>query len=221
VRVVVADDSVFVRAGVVRLLEGAGFEVVAQAGDADDLVRKVSAHRPDVAVIDVRMPPTHTDDGLRAAIKLRAEQPGVGLLVLSQYVEEDSAHELLGGGAKGVGYLLKDRVSDVERFVDAVRRVGSGGSVLDPEVVSQLLGRRSGEGELEQLTAREREVLAAMAEGLSNHAIADRLVVSDGAVEKHVTNIFGKLGLAATTDAHRRVLAVLAYLRAPAVPNGA
>ena len=220
-RVVVADDSVFVRAGVVRLLEGAGFEVVAQAGDADDLVRKVSAHRPDVAVIDVRMPPTHTDDGLRAAIKLRAEQPGVGLLVLSQYVEEDSAHELLGGGAKGVGYLLKDRVSDVERFVDAVRRVGSGGSVLDPEVVSQLLGRRSGEGELEQLTAREREVLAAMAEGLSNHAIADRLVVSDGAVEKHVTNIFGKLGLAATTDAHRRVLAVLAYLRAPAVPNGA
>jgi DNA-binding NarL/FixJ family response regulator len=221
VRVVVADDSVFVRAGVVRLLEGAGFEVVAQAGDADDLVRKVSAHRPDVAVIDVRMPPTHTDDGLRAAIKLRAEQPGVGLLVLSQYVEEDSAHELLGGGAKGVGYLLKDRVSDVERFVDAVRRVGSGGSVLDPEVVSQLLGRRSGEGELEQLTAREREVLAAMAEGLSNHAIADRLVVSDGAVEKHVTSIFGKLGLAATTDAHRRVLAVLAYLRAPAVPNGA
>ncbi|MBA3839940.1 MAG: response regulator transcription factor [Thermoleophilaceae bacterium] len=220
-RVVVADDSVFVRAGVVRLLEGAGFEVVAQAGDADDLVRKVSAHRPDVAVIDVRMPPTHTDDGLRAAIKLRAEQPGVGLLVLSQYVEEDSAHELLGGGAKGVGYLLKDRVSDVERFVDAVRRVGSGGSVLDPEVVSQLLGRRSGEGELEQLTAREREVLAAMAEGLSNHAIADRLVVSDGAVEKHVTSIFGKLGLAATTDAHRRVLAVLAYLRAPAVPNGA
>jgi len=221
VRVVVADDSVFVRAGVVRLLEGAGFEVVAQAGDADDLVRKVSAHRPDVAVIDVRMPPTHTDDGLRAAIKLRAEQPGVGLLVLSQYVEEDSAHELLGGGAKGVGYLLKDRVSDVERFVDALRRVGSGGSVLDPEVVSQLLGRRSGEGELEQLTAREREVLAAMAEGLSNHAIADRLVVSDGAVEKHVTSIFGKLGLAATTDAHRRVLAVLAYLRAPAVPNGA
>ena len=220
-RVVVADDSVFVRAGVVRLLEGAGFEVVGQAGDADDLVRKVSAHRPDVAVIDVRMPPTHTDDGLRAAIKLRAEQPGVGLLVLSQYVEEDSAHELLGGGAKGVGYLLKDRVSDVERFVDAVRRVGSGGSVLDPEVVSQLLGRRSGEGELEQLTAREREVLAAMAEGLSNHAIADRLVVSDGAVEKHVTSIFGKLGLAATTDAHRRVLAVLAYLRAPAVPNGA
>ncbi len=220
-RVVVADDSVFVRAGVVRLLEGAGFEVVAQAGDADDLVRKVSAHRPDVAVIDVRMPPTHTDDGLRAAIKLRAEQPGVGLLVLSQYVEEDSAHELLGGGAKGVGYLLKDRVSDVERFVEAVRRVGSGGSVLDPEVVSQLLGRRSGEGELEQLTAREREVLAAMAEGLSNHAIADRLVVSDGAVEKHVTSIFGKLGLAATTDAHRRVLAVLAYLRAPAVPNGA
>ncbi len=220
-RVVVADDSVFVRAGVVRLLEGAGFEVVAQAGDAEDLVRKVSAHRPDVAVIDVRMPPTHTDDGLRAAIKLRAEQPGVGLLVLSQYVEEDSAHELLGGGAKGVGYLLKDRVSDVERFVDAVRRVGSGGSVLDPEVVSQLLGRRSGEGELEELTAREREVLAAMAEGLSNHAIAERLVVSEGAVEKHVTSIFGKLGLAATTDAHRRVLAVLAYLRAPAVPNGA
>jgi len=221
VRVVVADDSVFVRAGVVRLLEGAGFEVVAQAGDAGDLVRKVSAHRPDVAVVDVRMPPTHTDDGLRAAIELRARRSDLGVLVLSQYVEEDSAHELLGGGAKGVGYLLKDRVSDVERFVDAVRRVGAGGSVLDPEVISQLLGRRGGEGELDELTAREREVLAAMAEGLSNHAIAERLVVSEGAVEKHVTSIFGKLGFAATPDAHRRVLAVLAYLRAPAVSNGA
>ncbi len=218
-RVVVADDSVLLRAGVVRLLEGAGFEVVGQAGDAEDLVRKVSAHRPDVAVIDVRMPPTHTDDGLRAAIELRARHPDVGLLVLSQYVEEDSAHELLGGGAEGVGYLLKDRVSEVDRFLDAVRRVGAGGSALDPEVVAQLLGRRHGDGELEELTARERDVMAAMAEGLSNHAIAERLVVSEGAVEKHVTSIFSRLGLAATADAHRRVLAVLAYLRAPPAPH--
>jgi DNA-binding NarL/FixJ family response regulator len=218
-RVVVADDSVLLRAGVVRLLEGAGFEVVGQAGDAEDLVRKVSAHRPDVAVIDVRMPPTHTDDGLRAAIELRARHPDVGLLVLSQYVEEDSAHELLGGGAEGVGYLLKDRVSEVDRFLDAVRRVGAGGSVLDPEVVAQLLGRRHGDGELEELTPRERDVMAAMAEGLSNHAIAERLVVSEGAVEKHVTSIFSRLGLAATADAHRRVLAVLAYLRAPPAPH--
>ena len=218
-RVVVADDSVLLRAGVVRLLEGAGFEVVGQAGDAEDLVRKVSAHRPDVAVIDVRMPPTHTDDGLRAAIDLRARHPDVGLLVLSQYVEEDSAHELLGGGARGVGYLLKDRVSEVDRFLDAVRRVGGGGSVLDPEVVAQLLGRGSGDGELEELTARERDVLTAMAEGLTNHAIAERLVVSEGAVEKRVTSIFAKLGLAATADAHRRVLAVLAYLRLPSSPT--
>jgi DNA-binding NarL/FixJ family response regulator len=218
-RVVVADDSVLLRAGIVRLLEGAGFEVVGQAGDAEDLVRKVSAHRPDVAVIDVRMPPTHTDDGLRAAIELRARHPDVGLLVLSQYVEEDSAHELLGGGAEGVGYLLKDRVSEVDRFLDAVRRVGAGGSVLDPEVVAQLLGRRHGDGELEELTPRERDVMAAMAEGLSNHAIAERLVVSEGAVEKHVTSIFSRLGLAATADAHRRVLAVLAYLRAPPAPH--
>jgi DNA-binding NarL/FixJ family response regulator len=214
VRVVVAEDSVLLREGVVRLLEESGMEVVGQAGDAEDLVRKVRAHKPDVAVVDVRMPPTNTDDGLRAAQQIRAESPEVSLLVLSQYVEEGYALELLEDGAEGVGYLLKDRVAEVERFIEAVRRVADGGSVLDPEVVSQLLGRRRREDPLDQLTPREREVLELMAEGRSNKAIAEHLVVSERAVEKHVTSIFGKLDLATSPSDHRRVLAVLAYLRA-------
>ena len=198
-----------------RLLEDAGMEVVAQAGDADDLVRKVGAHKPDVAIVDVRMPPDHTDDGLRAAIKLRAEHPGLGVLVLSQYVEPDYAQALLADSAEGVGYLLKDRVADVERFIDSVQRVAAGGSALDPEVVQHLVGRSLGsrDGPLERLTPREREVLALMAEGRSNAAIAEQFIVSERAVEKHVTSIFGKLELPPAQQDHRRVLAVLAYLR--------
>ncbi|MEA2478469.1 MAG: hypothetical protein QOJ07_391 [Thermoleophilaceae bacterium] len=212
-RVVVADDSVLLREGIVRLLVDAGFDVVAQAGDADELIRKVSAHAPDVAVVDVRMPPTNTDDGLRAAIRLRAERPELGVLVLSQYVEPGYAQALLADNAAGVGYLLKDRVADVERFVDAVRRVAGGGSALDPEVVQHLVGRVRSDDPLARLTPREREVLEQMAEGRSNAAIAEAFVVSDRAVEKHVTSIFGKLGLAPAAEDHRRVLAVLAYLR--------
>jgi DNA-binding NarL/FixJ family response regulator len=213
VRLVVADDSVLMRQGIVAVLENAGFDVVAQAGDADDLVRKVGAHKPDVAIIDVRMPPDNTDDGLRAAIKLRAEHPELRVLVLSQYVEPDYAQALLSGNAAGVGYLLKDRVSDVEHFVDAVERVAGGGSALDPEVVSHLVGRQQPDSPVERLTPREREVLELMAEGRSNAAIAQEFVVSERAVEKHVTSIFTKLGLAPASTDHRRVLAVLAYLR--------
>jgi DNA-binding NarL/FixJ family response regulator len=214
VRVVVAEDSVLLREGIVRLLNEAGFEVVGQAGDADDLVRKVSAHKPDVAVVDIRMPPTSTDDGLRAALEIRRRLPGTGVLVLSQYVEEGYALELVGDKAEGTGYLLKDRVADVERFVDAVRRVGDGGSVLDPEVVATLLGRRRRDDPLAELTEREREVLALMAEGRSNQAIAEQLVVTERAVEKHVTSIFSKLELTPASEDHRRVLAVLTFLRA-------
>ena len=213
-RVVVADDSVLLREGVARLLQDAGFDVVAQAGDADDLMRKVGAHKPDVAVVDVRMPPTNTDDGLRAALKIRAERPDTGVLVLSQYVEEAYAHELLADPSGGVGYLLKDRVADLDRFVESVRRVGEGGSALDPEVVAQLLGRHRADDPLETITPREREVLGLMAEGRSNAAIAEALVVTERAVEKHVTGIFAKLGLHPAAEDHRRVLAVLAYLRA-------
>jgi DNA-binding NarL/FixJ family response regulator len=213
-RVVVADDSVLLREGVVRLLEESGLEVVGQAGDADELLRKVRAHKPDVAVVDIRMPPTNTDDGLRAALEIRRTHPGTGVLVLSQYVEEAYALELVTDSAEGVGYLLKDRVADIERFVDSVRRVGEGGSALDPEVVSKLLGRQRREDPLEELTPREREVLELMAEGRSNGAIAEQLVVSERAVEKHVTSIFGKLALAPAPEDHRRVLAVLRYLRA-------
>ncbi|HEY4279557.1 MAG TPA: response regulator transcription factor [Conexibacter sp.] len=215
-RVVIAEDSVLLREGIVRLLEEAGHEVVGQAGDAEDLVRKVTAHRPDIAIVDVRMPPTNTDDGLRAALELRERTPETSVLVLSQYVEEGYAHELIGGGAAGVGYLLKDRVADVERFVDAVARVGEGGSALDPEVVAQLLGRRRRDDPLDALTPREREVIALMAEGRSNSAIAQELVVTERAVEKHVTSIFGKLSLPPAAQDHRRVLAVLRYLDARA-----
>jgi DNA-binding NarL/FixJ family response regulator len=210
---VVADDSVLLREGVVRLLEENGFEVVGQAGDAEDLIRKVKAHKPDVAVVDIRMPPTNTDDGLRAALEIRAELPDTGVLVLSQYVEEGYALDLVGESAGGVGYLLKDRVADIERFVDSVRRVADGGSALDPEVVSQLVGRARRDDPLAELTPREREVLELMAEGRSNHAIAEHMVVTERAVEKHVTSIFGKLGLAPAPEDHRRVLAVLAFLR--------
>ena len=209
-----ADDSVLLREGVVRLLEDNGFEVVGQAGDAEDLIRKVRAHKPDVAVVDIRMPPTNTDDGLRAALEIRAELPDTGVLVLSQYVEEGYALDLVGDSAGGVGYLLKDRVADVDRFVESVRRVAEGGSALDPEVVAQLVGRARRDDPLAELTPREREVLELMAEGRSNNAIAEHMVVTDRAVEKHVTSIFGKLGLAPAPEDHRRVLAVLAFLRA-------
>jgi DNA-binding NarL/FixJ family response regulator len=210
---VVADDSVLLREGVVRLLEENGFEVVGQAGDAEDLIRKVKAHKPDVAVVDIRMPPTNTDDGLRAALEIRSELPNTSVLVLSQYVEEGYALDLVGDSAGGVGYLLKDRVADVERFVDSVKRVGEGGSALDPEVVARLVGRRRREDPLSELSPREREVLGHMAEGRSNHGIAEALVVTERAVEKHVTSIFTKLHLPPTEDDHRRVLAVLTYLR--------
>ncbi len=214
IRVVIADDSVLLREGVARLLEECGFEVAAQAGDAEDLLRKVGSHKPDVAVVDVRMPPTHTDEGLRAAHEIRASHPDTGVLVLSQYVEEAYALELLSESTESTGYLLKDRVADVDSFTDAVRRVANGGSALDPEVVALLLGRRRREDPLQSITPREREVLGLMAEGRSNAAIAEALVVTERAVEKHVTSIFSKLDLTPAVEDHRRVLAVLAYLRA-------
>jgi DNA-binding NarL/FixJ family response regulator len=212
VRVVIADDAVLLREGVARILEEAGFEVVGQAGNAEELMLKVRSYDPNVAVVDIRMPPTHTDEGLRAAQEIREKHPGVGVLVLSQYVEAAYAMELLSESAEGVGYLLKDRVSDVKEFADAVRRVGDGGSALDPTIVSQLVGRRRSDDPIDQLTPREREVLGLMAEGRSNSGIAERLVVTERAVEKHVTSIFGKLRLPAASEDHRRVLAVLAYL---------
>ena len=212
-RVVLADDSVLLREGVARLLEEAGFEVVAQSGTADDLLRHVAMHKPTVAVVDIRMPPTQTDEGLRAAQEIRDRFPETGVLVLSQYVEPAYAMELLSESAEGVGYLLKDRVSDVEEFAAAVRRVAEGGSALDPAVVSQLVGRRRQRDPIEELSPREREVLELMAEGRSNQAIAERMFVTLRAVEKHVTSIFTKLGLPATAEDHRRVLAVLTYLR--------
>jgi len=212
-RVVVADDSVLLREGVVRILEDAGFEVVGQAGTAEELMLKVRSYNPNVAIIDIRMPPTHTDEGLRAAREIREKHPETGVLVLSQYVESAYAMDLLADSAEGVGYLLKDRVADVGEFADAVRRVAEGGSALDPTVVSQLVGRRRGDDPLSDLTPREREVLELMAEGRSNQGIAERLVITERAVEKHVTSIFGKLRLAAAPEDHRRVLAVLTCLR--------
>ena len=212
-RVVLAEDSVLLREGVARILDVAGFEVVGQAGNADELLLKVRSYSPDVAIVDIRMPPTHTDEGLRAAQEIREKHPTCGVLVLSQYVEATYAMELLAESAEGVGYLLKDRVSDVNEFADAVRRVGEGGSALDPTIVSQLVGRRRRDDPIDQLTPREREVLGLMAEGRSNSGIAEQLVVTDRAVEKHVTSIFSKLRLPAASEDHRRVLAVLAYLR--------
>jgi DNA-binding NarL/FixJ family response regulator/class 3 adenylate cyclase len=213
-RIVVAEDSVLLREGIARLLEDAGLEVVGQAGTADELLLKVRSYKPHVAIVDIRMPPTQTDEGLRAAKEIREKHPDTAVLVLSQYLEPAYALELLSESAEGVGYLLKDRVADVPEFVAAVKRVGEGGSALDPSVVSQLVGRRRQDDPISQLTPREREVLELMAEGLSNSAIAERLVVTERAVEKHVTSIFGKLRLGADSETHRRVLAVLAFLRA-------
>ena len=212
-RVVIGEDDVLLREGIARLLSEAGFEVAAQAGDAEELLRKALAHRPDVAVVDVQMPPGGRDDGLRAAIELRRRHPEIGVLVLSQVYEEQYALELIGERAEGAGYLLKERVGDVEEFIAAVERVAAGGSALDPEVVARMLGRRRVEGPVDRLTPRERDVLAAMAEGKSNQGIAQALVVTEAAVEKHVTGIFHKLGLGATPTEHRRVLAVLTWLR--------
>jgi DNA-binding NarL/FixJ family response regulator len=213
-RILIAEDSVLLRAGLTRLLLDAGEDVVATVGDADSLVEAVERHRPDLAVVDVRMPPTMTDDGLRAALEVRKQWPDVGILVLSQYVEERYATDLLAGGTEGVGYLLKDRVADVADFVDAVDRVASGGTALDPEVVAQLLARSRQADPLAQLSSREREVLALMAAGLSNTAIARSLVVGEGTVEKHVSNIFAKLDLPPAEGTHRRVLAVLRWMGA-------
>jgi DNA-binding NarL/FixJ family response regulator len=212
-RVVIGEDDVLLREGIARLLAEAGFEVAAQTGDALDLLRKALAHRPDVAIVDVQMPPGGRDDGLRAAIELRRQRPGTGVLVLSQVYEEHYALDLIGERAEGAGYLLKERVGDVEEFIDAVQRVAAGGSALDPEVVGRMLGRRRTEGPVARLTPRERDVLASMAEGKSNQGIAEALVVTEAAVEKHVTNIFHKLGLGHAPTEHRRVRAVLTHLR--------
>ena len=210
---IVADDSLLLREGISRLLVEAGFQVVGLASTGEEALAQVERNKPDVAIVDIRMPPTHSDEGLKAAQEIRARHPDVGVLVLSQYVELGLAARLLAENAAGLGYLLKDRITDLDEFAAAIRRVGAGGSALDPAVVSQLLGRRRDDDVLEHVTPREREVLALMAEGYSNQAIADRLVVTVRAVEKHVTSIFDKLGLPVTTDSHRRVLAVLAFLR--------
>jgi len=212
-RVVVGEDDVLLREGIVRLLREAGVDVVAQAGDAVDLLRRALAHHPDVVIVDVQMPPDHDDDGLRAALELRRTHPDIGVLVLSQFYEQQYALDLIGDRAQGVGYLLKERVGDVSAFIDAVERVAAGGSALDPEVVGRMLGRRRPGGPLDQLSARERDVLAAMAEGKSNRGIAEELAVTQAAVEKHVTNIFQKLGLDNSPTEHRRVQAVLTYVR--------
>jgi DNA-binding NarL/FixJ family response regulator len=217
-RVVIGEDDVLLREGIARLLTDAGFDVVAQTGDANDLLRKSLAHRPSVVIADVNMPPGHQDDGLLAAIEVRRQRPETGVLVLSQYYEERYALDLIGERADGVGYLLKERVGDLETFIDAVTRVAGGGSALDPEVVGRMLGRRQRNSALDQLSARERDVLAAMAEGKSNHGIAITLLVSQAAVEKHITGIFHKLHLDPAQTEHRRVLAVLAYLSDP--PSG-
>ena len=211
-RVVIAEDLALLREGLRRLLTDSGFEVVAAVQDGPGLVRAISGHKPDVCIVDVRLPPTFTDEGVRAALEARTRMPGLPVLVLSQYVERTYAAELLSDGRGGVGYLLKDRVADVREFVDAVRRVAEGGTAMDPEVVAQLLGGRDDDSPLAELTSRERDVLALMAEGRTNSAIAERLVVTEGAVEKHVSNIFGKLGLPPSEADHRRVLAVLAWL---------
>ena len=213
IRVVLADDSVLLREGIASLLEGKGFEIVGQSGTAEDLLLKVRSYSPDIAIVDIKMPPTQTDEGLRAAKEIREKHPGTAVLVLSQYVEEGYALELLQESAEGVGYLLKDRVYDLADFVAAVKRVADGGSALDPSVVSQLVGRRRRDDPIGELSPREREVLELMAEGLSNSAIAARVFLTERGVEKHVTSIFQKLRLPVAADTHRRVLAVIAFLR--------
>jgi DNA-binding NarL/FixJ family response regulator len=213
VRVVVGEDEPLVREGIVRVLEDAGFEVVGVAGDAPDLVRKTNAHKPDVVVTDIQMPPERTDDGLRAARQIRRDRPETGVVVLSQFLEDRYAVELVGDSAAGVGYLLKERVGDLALFAESVRRVANGGSALDPDVVQRMVGRRRTTSAVEQLTPREREVMSLMAEGRSNGGIAAELVVTVAAVERHITNIFDKLGLRPAPEDHRRVLAVLEYLK--------
>jgi DNA-binding NarL/FixJ family response regulator len=212
VRIVIGEDDVLLREGIARILAEAGFEIAALAGDAQDLLRKALAHKPDVTVVDVQMPPGRTDDGLRAAIELRRRLPECGVLVLSQFYEEGYAIDLIGDRAEGVGYLLKERVGDVDAFVDAVNRVAGGGSALDPEIVARMLGRRRRERPVDRLSPRERDVLGSMAEGKSNQGIADALFITEAAVEKHVTNIFHKLELGPQPSEHRRVRAVLTYL---------
>jgi DNA-binding NarL/FixJ family response regulator len=212
-RVVIAEDLALLRDGMIRLLRDSGHEVVAAVADGDALVRAVAGHKPDIAVCDVRLPPSFRDEGVRAALEARRRVPGTAILIVSQYVEETYATELLADGQGGVGYLLKDRIADVREFVDAVERVAGGGTAMDPEVVAQLVTRRGHDGPLDDLTPREREVLEAMAEGRSNAAIAAALVVTEGAVEKHISNIFGKLSLPPSETDHRRVLAVLTYLQ--------
>ena len=211
-RIVIGEDDVLLREGIARILAEAGFEVAAKAGDAQDLLRKALAHKPDVAIVDVQMPPERTDDGLRVAIELRRRQPSTGVLVLSQFYERQYALDLIGEHAEGVGYLLKERVGDVDAFLDAVRRVAAGGSALDPEIVGRMLGRRTRDRPVDRLSPRERDVLSAMAEGKSNQGIAEALFITEAAVEKHVTGIFAKLELGPAPTEHRRVRAVLAYL---------
>ena len=214
IRVLVGEDQPFVREGILRVLQEGGFEVVGAAADAGALLRMAEAYRPDVVVADIQMPPDHGDDGLRAALAIRAARPGTGVLVLSQFLEDTYALALVADGAQGVGYLLKEKVGDLRAFVDAVRRVAEGGSVLDPDVVARLVGRKREAGPLDNLTPRERQVLGLIAEGRSNGGIASELVVTVAAVERHVTSIFEKLGLRQAPDVHRRVLAVLTYLQA-------
>jgi DNA-binding NarL/FixJ family response regulator len=213
IRVVVGEDELLVREGIVRVLEDSGFEVVGVAGDAPDLLRKTNAHKPDVVITDIQMPPDRTDDGLRAAIQIRRSRPETGVVVLSQFLEDRYALELVGDRADGVGYLLKDRVGDPTLFADSVRRVAAGGSALDPQVIQRMVGRRRDAGPLDELTPRERDVMALMAEGRSNSGIAAELTVTVAAVERHVTSIFDKLGLRQAPEDHRRVLAVLEYLK--------
>jgi DNA-binding NarL/FixJ family response regulator len=213
IRVVIGEDDVLLREGIAGLLDRAGMEVVAQVADADDFLRRAQAHRPDVAVVDIQMPPGNTDDGLRAALELRNERPETGVMVLSQFFEESYAVNLIGERPEGLGYLLKERVGDVAVFIDAVRRVAAGGTALDPEIVARMMGRRRDEGPLDELTPRDRDVLREMAEGKSNRGIAETLFVSEAAVEKHVSAIFRKLGIESTANEHRRVLAVVRYLR--------
>jgi DNA-binding NarL/FixJ family response regulator len=213
IRVVLADDSVLLREGIASLLGGRGFDIVGQSGTADDLLLKVRSYSPDIAIVDIKMPPTQTDEGLRAAKEIREKHPGTAVLVLSQYIEAGYALELLQDSAEGVGYLLKDRVYDLADFVAAVKRVATGGSALDPSVVSQLLGRRRRDDPISDLSPRELEVLELIAEGLSNSAIAARMFLTDRGVEKHVTSIFQKLRLPVASDTHRRVLAVIAFLQ--------